>query len=145
MGTRSTSTCTEARSPSKAEIQVEHQFDEGGHEGSWLGPRSLHLDALSLKTLGLEQADDQEAPALRTCRGKRWSTPMEHLRKGGRPRRGQGGRRDYQEREAVPRKTREDRMTTELSANVAGLRGESATLPMIGELPEQFLAAGGRG
>jgi hypothetical protein len=103
-GTSSTWTCTEARSLSKADIQVEHQFDEGGREGSWLGPRSLHLDTLSLKTLGFKQDDDREAPASRTCGGIRWSTPMEHLRKGGRPQRGQGGWRDYQEREAVLRK-----------------------------------------
>jgi hypothetical protein len=70
---------------------------------------------------------------------------MEHLRKGGRPRRRQGGRGDYQEREAVLGKTREDPMTTESSADVAGLRGESVTLSTIGELSEQFLAAAGRG
>jgi hypothetical protein len=70
---------------------------------------------------------------------------MEYLRKGGRPRRGQGGQRDYQEREAALRKTREDRMMTESSASVAGLRGELATLPTIGETPQRFLAAGGQG
>jgi hypothetical protein len=43
------------------------------------------------------------------------------------------------------RNTREDRMTTKSSTNAAGLRGETATLPTIGELPERFLAPGGRG
>jgi hypothetical protein len=43
------------------------------------------------------------------------------------------------------RKTREDRMTTESSANVVGLRGESAMLPTIGELLERVLAAAGGG
>jgi hypothetical protein len=47
-----------------------------------------------------------------------------------------GGMKRLPGTRSLLRKTREDWMLMESSANIAGLRGESATLPTIGEIPE---------